>query len=199
MYSLRNEDLQVIYVRKVCVICMKKNFVRIFAAMLALCCVLALTACTGGNDTSSAPESSATESETVDSSTIQAEEESAEKVVEDAENSEANTGAGMFSSIEEFVNSDEIQSQIEAMQTDEMGVTITGEGNKLIYTYTFAEGVDTEGMAESLESAVQAQASTFQSIASTLSQAVNEENPVVVVVYQDSEGNEIYSAEFAAE
>ncbi len=186
-------------------ICMKKNVVRIFAAMLALCCTLTLSGCTGGNNTSSAPESSATESSTLDSSAVQAEEESAEKVVEEAEQeaidsqAEGTTATGMFSSMEDFVNSDEIQSQIASLQTDELGVTITGEGNKLIYTYTFAEGTATDGMAESLESAIQAQASTFQSIAATLAQAVDVENPVVVVTYQDSEGNEIYSAEFTAE
>ena len=106
--------------------------------------------------------------------------------------------AAAYSSIEEFVSSEEVQSQLEAMQTEEMGVAVTGEGNKLIYTYTFAEGIATDGMAEVLEAGIQSQASTFQAIAATIALAVDVEDPVVVVRYQDSTGAEIYSAEFSA-
>ena len=85
------------------------------------------------------------------------------------------------------------------MQSDEMGVDVTGEDNKLIYTFTFAEGTDTEGLADALKTGLESQASTFEAIAASIPQAVNVENPIVVVTYKDSAGNEIYSAEFTAE
>lgn len=178
---------------------MKKNVVRIFAAMMALCLALSLTACGG---TQSGTSSAANESSTVQESSTQEESQTSENTPATTEEGQDETDtagtAYAFGSMEEFVNSDEIQSQLEAMQTEELGVTVTGEGNKLIYTYTFAEGTATDGMAEALDSAVQAQASTFESIAASIALAVDVENPVVVVRYQDSTGAEIYSAEFSA-
>lgn len=178
---------------------MKKNVVRIFAAMMALCLALSLTAC---GSTQSGTSSAANESSTVQESSTQEESQTSEKTPATTEEGQDETDtagtAYAFGSMEEFVNSDEIQSQLEAMQTEELGVTVTGEGNKLIYTYTFAEGTATDGMAEALDSAVQAQASTFESIAASIALAVDVENPVVVVRYQDSTGAEIYSAEFSA-
>lgn len=181
---------------------MKKNVLRIFAAVLALCLALSLTAC---GSTQSGTSSAAKESSTVQEPSTQEEDQTAENTPQTAEEGQdesqedtGTAGAAAYSSIEEFVSSEEIQSQLEAMQTEEMGVAVTGEGNKLIYTYTFAEGIATDGMAEVLEAGIQAQASTFQSIAATIALAVDVEDPVVVVRYQDSTGAEIYSAEFSA-
>ena len=64
--------------------------------------------------------------------------------------------------------------------------------------YTFDENIATDGMAESLETALNAQASVFESIASQLKLAVNVENPVVVVEYLAHDGTVIYSQEFTA-
>ena len=178
---------------------MKKNVLRIFAAVLALCLALSLTAC---GSTQSGTSSAAKESSTVQEPSTQEEDQTAENTPQTAEEGQDETdvagSAYAYSSIEEFVSSEEVQSQLEAMQTEEMGVAVTGEGNKLIYTYTFAEGIATDGMAEVLEAGIQAQASTFQSIAATIALAVDVEDPVVVVRYQDSTGAEIYSAEFSA-
>lgn len=195
---------------------MKKNIVRIFAAMLALCFTLTLTACTGGNNQSSGTESSSLESSAVDSQTESSEQEAEDSTISDVEEAqkealeqqekeeEAVSDAmenvsGKYASIDEFLSSQDIQSQLDAMQTDELGVTITAEDNKLVYTYTFAEGIETDGAAEALETGIQSQASTFQSIAATLALVVDVENPVVVVRYLDYQGNEIYSTEFTAE
>lgn len=53
-------------------------------------------------------------------------------------------------------------------------------------------------MGDALESALQAQSSTFESIAETLKQAVDVDNPIVVVRYLSSDGTEICSMEFGA-
>lgn len=178
---------------------MKKNVLRIFAAVLALCLALSLTAC---GSTQSGTSSAAKESSTVQEPSTQEEDQTAENTPQTAEEGQDETdvagSAYAYGSMEEFVNSEEVQSQLEAMQTEEMGVAVTGEGNKLIYTYTFAEGIATDGMAEVLEAGIQSQASTFQAIAANIALAVDVEDPVVVVRYQDSTGAEIYSAEFSA-
>ena len=159
---------------------MKKNLIRVFACVMAAAAIMTLTA--SGNDKSSPP----------------------------AESSEAESSAatdlptsGKFATIDEFVNSSIMQSQIKTLK-DSAGdsgmddITLAGEGNKLIYTFTFAEGTETEGMAEALEAALDTQASTFENVASSLKAAVEVEDPIVVVTYADSEGNEIYSREFTA-
>lgn len=188
---------------------MKKNVIRLFAAILALSCTLILSACSGGGESSSSTTSTGSSvSSTVEDSSSQSSESSAAEdssVLESSSETSSQqdaTGVGLYSSMEEFVNSEEIQSQLAAMNTEDMGVTITGEGNKLTYIYTFTEsleGVDMESAKASLESALDTQASTFESIASSLTQAVAVENPVVVVTYQDNQGNVIYSREFAAQ
>ena len=107
-----------------------------------------------------------------------------------------------FSSMEDYVNSEEVQSQISATLADAeaqgMNMEVKGDGNKLIYAYTFTDDIETEGMADALKEALTAQASTFETIATTLKSVVSVDNPVVVVQYLASDGSEIYSQEFSA-
>ena len=80
-----------------------------------------------------------------------------------------------------------------------MDISISGEDNKLIYTYTYSQNVDTSQMADTLKNAMASQADTFKNVASSIKAAVEVENPVVVVRYLNADGSEIYSEEFAAE
>lgn len=108
---------------------------------------------------------------------------------------------GKFNSMKELADSKEIQDMVTSMSSslDEgMALAITGEDNKLIYTFTLPDELVVDGMAELLQSGVEAQASTFEDLAKEMQGKVNVENPVVVVTYVDSQGNEIYSQEFAA-
>lgn len=104
--------------------------------------------------------------------------------------------------MEEFAASDEIQSEIEdlreSLAADGMDLTITGEGNRLIYTYTMPAELAVDGVAEALASSTESQASTFEDLAAQLKGAVDAENPVVVVTYVTSDGTELYSQEFSA-
>ena len=110
---------------------------------------------------------------------------------------------GKFNSIADFVNSAEMQEQIKSLKAtfkaQGMDVDMTGEGNKLIYTYTFAKGTDLTGAAETLKAGLKKEASTFKQVASTIKQGVNVKDPVVVVTYKDSDGKTIYSEEFTAD
>ena len=70
--------------------------------------------------------------------------------------------------------------------------------HELVYTYTYDEGIATDGLASALSSAMETQASTFESLASSLKLAVDVENPVVAVRYLAHDGTEIYSNEYTA-
>ena len=50
-----------------------------------------------------------------------------------------------------------------------------------------------------LKAGLDSQKDTFKNVAASLKDAVNVSNPIVVVQYKDSDGNEIYSAEFTAD
>ena len=177
---------------------MKKNLLRALACGMALATILTLSACGNDGGSSSSKTASSSASSTVESSTPAS--SAAESST--AESSSAGLPAsGKFATINDFVNSDVVQSQLSTMMEsmgDDMDITITGEGDKLIYTFKFPEGTETEGMAEVLEAGMDTQAATFEGIASSLKDAVEVENPIVVVLYADSEGNEVYSREFTS-
>lgn len=169
---------------------MKKNFIRLIACAIAVSSIVSLSACGDSSTASSQAASSA-------ASTV--------STVSDAEVSSAAAADGKYASISDFVNSDEMQSQVASMQESlgESGLTmeISGEDNKLIYTYTYADLSDdvVEAVAEGLEDALDEMADTFVGVASSLTETVNVENPVVVVCYKTSDGTVLCEKEFTAE
>ena len=187
---------------------MKTTMARFLALALALLLALSLAACGGGEPESSAPASQSS-SQTAASGS-EAEEPSSEaqepssQTEESSQESAEGEAAGFtkFATVEEYVNSPELQEQLSAM-TEALGDTVqlevTGEAEKLIYHYQYPEGTATEGLAAALEEAMASQEATFSSIASSLKLVVDVEDPVVEVVYADSQGNVIYSQEFHAE
>ena len=64
--------------------------------------------------------------------------------------------------------------------------------------YTIDSAYVTDTTADQLESGIQAQSSTFEELAAALKKEVKVDNPIVVVQYIDSDGNEIFSQEFTA-
>lgn len=172
---------------------MKKFALRLAAALLAAGMILSMTACT-----SSGPESS------VASETSTVSEASTVYEMDEEPSTENNTSdeTGKYASISDFVNSDLLQSQMESLKSTAseagMDIEITGEGNKLIYTFVISDELNVDGIAETLEAGLESQASTFESVASSIALAVEVENPVVVVRYVDTQGNEIAAREFTA-
>lgn len=196
---------------------MKKTMSRFLSLALALLLALSLAACGGEEPQSSAPASQSTSQAEESSSeaeepsseaqepSSQAEEPSSEPAAEESSQESAEgeaAGFTKFATVEEYVNSPELQEQLSAM-TEALGDTVqlevTGEAEKLIYHYQYPEGTATEGLAAALEEAMAPQEATFSSIASSLKLVVDVEDPVVEVVYADSQGNVIYSQEFHAE
>ena len=92
----------------------------------------------------------------------------------------------------------EVESMKESLGDAGMAIEVTGEGNKLIYTYTFDQAVDVDTVKEPLADSLESQASTFEQVAESLKEAVDVENPVVVVEYLNPDGSEIYSQQFTA-
>lgn len=143
------------------------------AAMLAM--VLSLAACGGDDDKSS--EKSTTEDKKY-----------------------------TYDSIKDFVDSEEFQAELktlmDSMDQSEMKMEVSGEGNKLIYSYTYTDIVidDTTktAMAEALEEGLTAQSSQFTSLAASLTEEINVTDPIVKVEYIDAEGTVIYEKEFTA-
>ena len=110
---------------------------------------------------------------------------------------------GKYATMEDYVKSDAVQQQIASLEDTmaNMGLelSVTGEGNKLIYTYTSNDITKSDALVSTLESSLEAQKETFTSTANTLKSVVNVDNPCVVVTYLDKTGEEIYSREFMAE
>jgi hypothetical protein len=113
---------------------------------------------------------------------------------------------GKEKTIEDYVASDEIQEQLESvkssMASSGIDVDVIGEDNKLIYVYTYSDQFDedaVDALAEQLESAMSAQASTFEDVAASLKEETDVEDPIVEVRYVNADGSEIYSQEFTAQ
>lgn len=176
---------------------MKKVISILLTLALALSVALTVTSC--GDKEKGSDASTEVSKTQVDNSKEETEDES---TAEEASEEEG-TPIGKYASIKEYVESDAVQSQLEAMlssmDTSTMKMDVYGEDNKLVYSYTYL--MDLTGMGDigaTLDAALEQQASTFQSVASSLKLAVDVDNPVVVVKYLDKDGNEITSKEFTA-
>lgn len=173
---------------------MKKITKGIIVAALALSAALGMVSCADSpKDTSSTP-SSAVSSQT-EPATSKAGSSS-------AASGEATPAGTKFATMKEYAESPEVQKQMETMadlyKDSGLTFTMTGEGNKLIYTYTYPEGVNTSGMADAMDGIADQMAPTFELIAETLKNVVEVDNPVLVVKYMDADGTELYSREFSS-
>ena len=110
---------------------------------------------------------------------------------------------GKYATMEEYVQSDEVQKELDSvmdqLEGSGMQMEVYGDGDKLVYAYTYTEEIDAELAAPLLESALLEQGDQFESVADALKKEVDVENPIVVVTYLNADGSEIYSAEFTAE
>ena len=179
---------------------MKKLFAFCLAAMMAV----SLSAC-AAQDT---PDTSSASTSSTEETSSQPEETSSEADSSSEASSEASTDGNALASyktMEEYAASEEVQSQIadttETLGETGMGLSVRGEGNKFIYTYTMPEGLAgsfSDDLVDSLASSLDSQSGVFESMASLLEIIVAVENPVVVVEYVAADGTVIYSQEFSA-
>lgn len=178
---------------------MKKNLIRLFACVLALVCLISLAACSGGNTSSagdkasSAPVSSAPVSSAVDSS-------AAVSTPEDT-SSAASAAGGL--TLEDYVNSEEMQAQVSAMGEgfkDQGSVSVTAEGNTMIFTFAFNDlgDADLTELGTTLSQAMEADAisSLYGTLASELKKELQADDVSIKVCYATNDGTELCSKEF---
>lgn len=169
-----------------------KNIIRkMLLIMCAATFTLAFTAC-GKSDNA---EPAAVEEEDTAKDDAEAPE------TEDEEDTSDLPESGKYATLEEFLNSDMMQeqlnSQIASLEGSGMTADVIAEDNRLVYNFTFTDPSITASLDTSvLQSNLDSQASTFESIASMIPLAVEIDNPVVVVRYLDSAGTELASREF---
>ncbi len=120
-----------------------------------------------------------------------------------SEDSSSASTIGKYNTIKDFIESDMMKTQLDSLKSSlsgsGMAIDVTGEGNKLVYSFTYSELTETAGMADALASGVESQANTFKAVAKALKLTVNVENPIVELKYIDANGKIIYSKEFTAD
>lgn len=183
---------------------MKKIAFVLLVTFLTLTMVFTLTACSSKDLSSNSRQSSkdvsdsqtSQESSSDDSSETSQSSDSS-KVSDDLENT------GKYATMEDYVNSEAVQNMVDSMLSslEQQGISIVlkGDGNRLIYEYTYQEQVDAGTAAPALESALSDQSATFAQVAASLKAVVDVEDPIVMVTYRNADGSEIYSQEFTAE
>ena len=196
MKNERNKDLNMQTIGK-----------RIAAALCAVCIAVSLAAC-GEQDTESTDGASRNaEISSTESASASADSESADVSSETEANSDDEstyTPIGKFATLEDFINSDLMKSQMDtqnkSLEGSGLKAALKAEGSTLIYLFTVEDDAMAELLksnTESIQSSLDSQASAFEAIAKSLIAAVEEiENPTVVVRYVDNTGEEIFSQEF---
>lgn len=115
------------------------------------------------------------------------------------ESTASTANSGKYSSLEEYIDSDEGQDIIENTQKaagDTMEFDLLAEpGDKFVYQYTYS--VDTSNIdGEYFSQYMENYEDTYSSLVSSLKMIVDVENPIIVVRYLASDGSNIYTAEF---
>ncbi len=167
---------------------MKQKFIRMAACVLFVTLVLPLAAC-------SSDKASSTSSGSAAENGSSAAENSGSAPASSASAGDLNAN-GKYSTVEDFVNSDLMQGQLETIKSQLGDIsTVTGEGNKMIFTITYDLG---DRDAAVVSAAMDKMAPAFEAMAGSLQDAVEAENPVIVVNYIAKDGTELYSREFSA-
>ena len=89
-------------------------------------------------------------------SEAQTKETDVETTAEETKGAQTSDASGKkFATVADFANSEEVQTQLElqkkSLDGSSMDIAITGEGNRLIYTLTYLELENGDGMAEELQ------------------------------------------------
>ena len=117
-------------------------------------------------------------------------------------------GGGKFDTVKAFLEDPdtkaELDKSIASMVNDTMDVTLEGTDDTLIYNFKFSDdamaGVDEETLKASLVYGLEESTfvSTFEDIASSVSEVVKAENVKVKVIYAKADGTELASREYTA-
>ena len=182
---------------------MKRPFARVLALLLTVLMLLALTACQGQAPASSAvsvAESSAAEPSGAEASAAPASSES-------SASGQETSAATPYATMEEYVATSEMQQAIESIRSTVdsslMTVELAGEGNRLIYNFTYQnlEGQDLAALGDALKKTLEGEdmITTYRNIAQALKPVVAVDDPVVVVNYRTPDGTLLAGKEYTAD
>ena len=189
---------------------MKKNVLRILAAVLALAMLFSLAACGGKGSGSSSQPSSSESSASGGSSEESSSEPSSSEASSGEESSESSAPEGKYATVKAFIEDPavkaELDQSIETMlgDNDDMSVSLDGTEDTLIYLFTFSEEAMATTDEESLKTALakgleeESFVSTFEQIAGSVATVVEASNVKVKVVYAKADGTELASREYTA-
>lgn len=108
-------------------------------------------------------------------------------------------GNGKYATMKDYVESDAAQNELKSIPTDSsMEISLTAEGDKLVYTYKFTQIEKSDEIAAALEQGIKDQEDTFYDTAKVLKSVVNVKNPIVTIRYIDKNDNVIFSRDFEA-
>lgn len=172
---------------------MKKNVMRILAAVLALTMVFSLAACGNDDKGSGGAGNSSSEASSEESS------------------QEASTSAdGMYATVKDFLEDPTVKAMLDETisqmvdDNETMSVSLEGTDDTLIYVFKFSDEAMATTDADALKAALaegleeEDFVSTFEGIAASVSEVVETDNAKVKVVYAMSDGTELASKEYSA-
>ena len=184
---------------------MKKfKSLALYALVLALTAVVLLAGCSNAADapaTTTAAETTTTTA--AETTTTTAAETTA---ADEEETTAAPIGSvGSFSSVEEYLNNPSVKAAMDAL-TDSMkdqGIVmeITGDGNTMVYAYTYQEQMDLsnatvkDSVKTALDAAMESQKDTFETSLSQIRAAINPDVSIKIIYY-NADGTEIASYDF---
>ncbi len=164
---------------------MKKLLIILTTVVLCLALCLSLTACGGSGGATATPDAENTENNDAPAG-------------DDGSDDSSDDNAPAGASLEDFISS--IQGQIDQMtsslEESGMKLDVKADGNTLVYSYQFTTDVgDAETVKGALEEGMDAAASTFEGVLTSLKEAVPSAE-AVVVEYLDMNGNVLLSKEY---
>lgn len=173
---------------------MKKLTSKLLVLVMVLAMAFSLSACGGDDSKVSTTDQGTTNEGTTNESTTN-------------ESSQSDSGSDKksdgYSSLEDYVNSDEVQSAFSTLEKSlsgsGMSIKISAKDNMMIYTYTYDKTEKSDVLAEQLEKAMETQDATFQATADGIKKEVDVDSAIVRIEYIDCNGEEIYSKEYTAE
>ncbi len=113
-----------------------------------------------------------------------------------------NGGSGSESSaLQKYIddNKEQLDELESAMASSGMNLAVEVDGNTLVYKYQYTEDLGddaaVDSVKEALATSMDAASSTFESLLTQLKSEVSEAEGIKVI-YNDKDGNELYSKEF---
>lgn len=112
-------------------------------------------------------------------------------------------GGKQYSSVSDYLNSDEVKTELSNAQKSLDGsgisVEVTADGDKMVYTYNCENLEKSDELVTAMESQLSKADATFQSGANQMKEFVDVENGQIEVIYLDKNGETICSKTYTAQ